>query len=43
MTMHEVTGTDEVTMRTTKHEASGEHVEVTFAPASFTLLELPLA
>ena len=43
MTMHEVTGTDEVTVRTTKHEASGEHVDVTFAPGSFTLLELPLA
>jgi alpha-L-arabinofuranosidase len=43
MTMHEVTGTDEVTVRTTKHEASGEHIDVTFAPGSFTLLELPLA
>jgi alpha-N-arabinofuranosidase len=43
MTMHEATGTDEVTVRTAKHEASGEHVDVTFAPGSFTLLELPLA
>jgi alpha-L-arabinofuranosidase len=43
MTVHEVTGSDEVTVRTTKHEASGEHVDVTFAPGSFTLLELPLA
>jgi alpha-L-arabinofuranosidase len=43
MTVHEVTGSDEVTVRTTKHEASGEHVNVTFAPGSFTLLELPLA
>jgi alpha-L-arabinofuranosidase len=43
MTMHEVTGTDEVSVRTTKHEASGEHVDITFAPGSFTLLELPLA
>lgn len=43
MTVHEVTGTDEVTVRTTKHEASGEQVDVTFAPGSFTLLELPLA
>jgi hypothetical protein len=32
-----------VTVRTTKHEASGEQVDVTFAPGSFTLLELPLA
>jgi alpha-L-arabinofuranosidase len=43
MTAHEVTGTDEVTVRTTKHEASGGHLDVTFAPGSFTLLELPLA
>jgi alpha-N-arabinofuranosidase len=43
MTVHEVTGTDEMTVRTTKHEASGQHVDVTFAPGSFTLLELPLA
>jgi alpha-N-arabinofuranosidase len=43
MTVHEVTGTDEVTVRTTKHEASGEHIDVAFAPGSFTLLELPLA
>jgi hypothetical protein len=43
MTVYEVTGTDEVTVRTTKHEASGEQVDVTFAPGSFTLLELPLA
>jgi alpha-L-arabinofuranosidase len=43
MTVHEVTGTDEVTVRTTKTEASGEQVDVTFAPGSFTLLELPLA
>jgi alpha-N-arabinofuranosidase len=42
MTVHEVTGTDEVTVRTTKHEASGEHIDVIFAPGSFTLLELPL-
>ncbi|HEU5384734.1 MAG TPA: alpha-L-arabinofuranosidase C-terminal domain-containing protein [Streptosporangiaceae bacterium] len=39
MTVHEVTGT----VRTVKHEVSGEHVDVTFAPRSFTLLELPLA
>ena len=43
MTVHEVTGTDAVTVRTTKHEASGQQVDVTFAPGSFTLLELPLA
>ncbi len=43
MTAHEVTGTDEVAVRTTKTEASGGHVDVTFAPGSFTLLELPLA
>jgi alpha-L-arabinofuranosidase len=43
MTMHEVTGTDVVTVRATKREVSGEHLDVTFAPRSFTLLELPLA
>jgi hypothetical protein len=31
------------TVRATKHEASGECVDVTLAPRSFTLLELPLA
>jgi alpha-L-arabinofuranosidase len=43
MTAHEVTGTDAVAVRATKHEVSGEHVDVTFAPRSFTLLEMPLA
>jgi alpha-L-arabinofuranosidase len=43
MTVHEVTGTDVITVRAAKHEVSGEHVDVTFAPRSFTLLELPLA
>jgi len=43
MTMHEVTGSDPVTVRSTKHEVSGEQLDVTFAPRSFTLLELPLA
>jgi alpha-L-arabinofuranosidase len=43
MTVHEASGTDVVTVRTVKHEVSGEHVDVTFAPRSFTLLELPLA
>ncbi len=43
MTVHEVTGTDTATVRATKHEVSGEHVDVTFAPGTFTLLELPLA
>jgi alpha-N-arabinofuranosidase len=43
MTVHEVTGTDEVTVAAAKHEVSGGHVDVTFAPRSFTLLELPLA
>ena len=43
MTVHEVTGTDAVTVRAVKHEVSGEHVDVTFAPRSFTLLELPLS
>jgi hypothetical protein len=41
--VHEVTGTDVITVRAAKHEVSGEHVDVTFAPRSFTLLELPLA
>ena len=43
MTVHEVTGDDVVTVRAAKHDVSGEHVDVTFAPRSFTLLELPLA
>jgi alpha-N-arabinofuranosidase len=43
MTAHEVTGSDAVSVRATKHEVSGEHVDVRFAPRSFTLLEIPLA
>ncbi len=43
MTMHEVTGSDAVGVRVTKHEVAGEHVDVRFAPRSFTLLEIPLA
>jgi alpha-L-arabinofuranosidase len=42
MTVHEVTGSDEVSVRVTKHEVSGEHVDVRLAPRSFTLLEIPL-
>ena len=54
MTVHEVTGDspdavntfarpDAVTVRNAKREVEGEHVDIAFAPHSFTLLEVPLA
>ena len=54
MTVHEVTADsphavntwarpDTVTVHNAKCEVEGEHVDVTFAPHSFTLLEIPLA
>ncbi len=54
MTAREVTGDspdavntlarpDAVSVRNSKREVEGEHVDVTFAPHSFTLLEVPLA
>jgi alpha-N-arabinofuranosidase len=54
MTVHEVTGDSPdavntfarpgaVSARNSKREVEGEHVDITFAPHSFTLLEVPLA
>ena len=54
MTVHEVTADspeaantfarpDAVGVRSAQREAEGEHVDVTFAPHSFTLLEMHLA
>ena len=54
MTVHEVTGDspeavntfarpDTVTVRNAKREVEGEHIDITFSPHSFTLLEVPLA
>jgi alpha-N-arabinofuranosidase len=54
MTVHEVTGDsadaintfarpDAVSVHNSKREVEGEHLEITFAPHSFTLLEVPLA
>jgi hypothetical protein len=34
---------DAVTARHSKHEVTGGHIDVTFAPHSFTLLEVSLA
>ena len=53
MTVHEVTGDgpeavntfarpDAVSVYKSKREVDGEHVDITFAPHSFTLLEVPL-
>ena len=54
MTVHEVTGDspeavntfarpDTVTVRNAKRDVGGEHIDITFSPHSFTLLEVPLA
>ena len=54
MTVHQVTGDrpdaintlarpDAVSAHNSKREVEGEHVDITFAPHSFTLLEVPLA
>ncbi len=54
MTVHEVNGArpdavnslarpDDVNVHTAKHEVGGEHIDITFAPHSFTLLEVDLA
>ena len=54
MTVHEVTGDspeavntfarpDAVSVRNSKREVEGEHVDITFSPHSFTLLDVPLA
>jgi len=53
MTVHEVNGSGpqaansfahpaDVSVNTTKHEVGGEHIDITFAPHSFTLLEVEL-
>jgi alpha-L-arabinofuranosidase len=53
MTIHEVNGSspeaansfahpEDVSVNTTKHEVGGEHLDVTFMPHSFTLLEVDL-
>jgi alpha-L-arabinofuranosidase len=54
MTVHEVTGhspgavntsacPDAVSVHTSKREVEGGHIDITFSPHSFTLLEVPLA
>lgn len=54
ITVHEVTADspeavntfarpDAVSVHNSKREVEGEHVDITFAPHSFTLLEVPLA
>src|SRR6185437_8921074 len=43
VTLHDARASGVMTVHEVKHEVSGEHVDVTFAPRSFTLLELPLA
>ena len=54
MTVHEVNGDNPdaintfarpnaVSVRNSKHEVEGDQVDITFAPHSFTLLEVPLA
>jgi len=53
MTVHEVNGSGpeavdsfahprDVSLNTTKHEVGGEHIDLSFAPHSFTLLEVDL-
>ena len=54
MTVHEVNGSgpeaansfahpEDVSVNTAKREVSGEHIDISFAPHSFTLLEVDLA
>jgi alpha-N-arabinofuranosidase len=54
MTVHEVNGSlpeaansfahpDDVSANISKHEVGGEHIDISFAPHSFTLLEVDLA
>jgi alpha-N-arabinofuranosidase len=53
MTVHEVNGSgpeaansfarpQDVSVNTSKHEVGGEHIDISFAPHSFTLLEVDL-